>query len=80
MDIGDSQFVQLIDYFRSKTILLRKLPTKHTGRKRAKSGARTTETLLTSSDVPWAMMTTPNLARFWNEPSLAPQSSAGRGA
>lgn len=79
MDIGDSQFVQLIDYFRSKTILLRKLPTKHRGRKRAKNGQEQ-ETLLISSDVPWAMMTTPNLARFWNEPSLAPQSSAGRGA
>lgn len=80
MDIGDSQFVRLIDNFRSKTILLRKLPTKHRGRKRPKNGARTTERLLISSDVLWTMMTTPNLARFQNEPSLAPQSSTGRGA
>lgn len=31
---------------------------------RAKNGARTTERLLISSDVPWMVMTTPNLARF----------------
>lgn len=50
-DAGE-QFVQLIDYFRSKTMSLRKLPTKHRGRKRAKNETRTTKSLLTSSDVP----------------------------
>lgn len=47
---------------------------------RAKNGARTTERLLISSDVPWVVMTTPNLAGFWDEPSLTPQGSIGRGS
>lgn len=35
------QFIPFIDYFKSKTILPKKLPTKPRGRKRAKNGTRT---------------------------------------
>lgn len=44
------QFVQFIDYFKSKTILSRKLSTKPRGRKRAKNGASMRGDVLSNDD------------------------------